>query len=843
MKKSLILAALAISALMRPDVASAAVNSELNDKAMVVGDAVTTVTEGWYLLYNVNRNNYVKEETTAFKMRAIANLSSLSGYVYASEYAGFLFKITPSTTDGEYNIVSGNGIYFALGNDNSSVSESARNFTITNYSGNKFYIKDVVSGYIADGQQNDYNFVGYGQNAPTNTNGNNMYNLRPVSLAEFIDVTYNYSNPFDNTTISFNKKVAPGADASNVSVNGLFTKTGLQETNTIVSNDNKTFTIQGTWSLPFALNTVYRVRLKPSESASRNIKYDAASNYVLANNGTGNEVEKERFWYFKANGADNQGNPQVTMHTLANDEGGAGITIQFSDNSKATISNNPTAFSIVPTTVNGHQDNDLCLMYNNCTGAINYRDHYFSTWNNADQATYSTDGGSLIRLFALTEDDFGYFEEMLSDEDVASAKTNPTPEAINGLFTAIAALPADRELYATQTQAIAANYKSSVLANLQAYAENGVDVAKAITEITNYNIVIPELSADVTTLPATLEAINAFEESVTIPYEALSQEAREAIANSLVGRHFQIRSRVKMGQHNLPWLTVVNEGDGTNLHNNISDRPVMSIWELVDADNEGKVYLRNAFSGKYVKLNETANQNNPLVTLDEGPSAFTLRYDINGNGFGFDTGNSLAGGSDHGAIHATVHNGSTGLTVKWHFREGSDNSWFDLVSVDGEVDVKTSKGDNAGDIVIDFGNATPTAYASYASGVEKLIVKTVSLAQTEDETETIQTFAASQSPDVTIDAANIENGTVILSGMKPGVYDVYAPAGFFTVNNKLCTPVSARFTVNSDGTSTGIGEVTVAAPANKVIYDLQGRRVAKAVKGIYIINGVKTLVK
>lgn len=43
--------------------------------------------------------------------------------------------------------------------------------------------------------------------------------------------------------------------------------------------------------------------------------------------------------------------------------------------------------------------------------------------------------------------------------------------------------------------------------------------------------------------------------------------------------------------------------------------------------------------------------------------------------------------------------------------------------------------------------------------------------------------------------------------------------------------------------STSIIEIGVNYSNGEVIYDLQGRRVAKAVKGIYIINGVKTLVK
>ena len=46
-----------------------------------------------------------------------------------------------------------------------------------------------------------------------------------------------------------------------------------------------------------------------------------------------------------------------------------------------------------------------------------------------------------------------------------------------------------------------------------------------------------------------------------------------------------------------------------------------------------------------------------------------------------------------------------------------------------------------------------------------------------------------------------------------------------------------------NGTTTGIEQIEAGADAKNVIYDLSGRRVNKAAKGIYIINGKKVLVK
>ncbi len=68
----------------------------------------------------------------------------------------------------------------------------------------------------------------------------------------------------------------------------------------------------------------------------------------------------------------------------------------------------------------------------------------------------------------------------------------------------------------------------------------------------------------------------------------------------------------------------------------------------------------------------------------------------------------------------------------------------------------------------------------------------------------------------------------------------------FTAHYAVTENPAEKYDVVSeeDKTSTGISEV-VAGGENgaKVIYDLQGRRVADASKGIFIINGVKTLVK
>ena len=101
--------------------------------------------------------------------------------------------------------------------------------------------------------------------------------------------------------------------------------------------------------------------------------------------------------------------------------------------------------------------------------------------------------------------------------------------------------------------------------------------------------------------------------------------------------------------------------------------------------------------------------------------------------------------------------------------------------------------------------------------------------------------------EVVVPEANINpdgSGFVVnLDGLNvpEGEYTLNFPMGYFTANGKLAPALSKEVKVED---TTGIREVNAAEKgAAEVIYDLQGRRVSKAGKGVYIINGVKTLVK
>jgi hypothetical protein len=73
--------------------------------------------------------------------------------------------------------------------------------------------------------------------------------------------------------------------------------------------------------------------------------------------------------------------------------------------------------------------------------------------------------------------------------------------------------------------------------------------------------------------------------------------------------------------------------------------------------------------------------------------------------------------------------------------------------------------------------------------------------------------------------------------MASGVFDAYSATEGYTGN------FSNLFRISVVDVETAIDEVKGEDGNVKVIYDLQGRRVEKPVKGVYIINGKKLLLK
>ncbi|MBQ5728957.1 MAG: hypothetical protein IIV54_01030 [Bacteroidaceae bacterium] len=153
-------------------------------KISSIGAATTElVLDKWYILNNVGRGNIVSQELNNWKVRA---RNSVADGDLATDKAGYLFKITKN---GEYyNIMSGNGKFFQLGNNSASTSVSPVNFEIGKIADSQdiFYLFDKDHGYSADGQETNNGFVGWATSHPTSAGGNDSYRLLPVELFDLV---------------------------------------------------------------------------------------------------------------------------------------------------------------------------------------------------------------------------------------------------------------------------------------------------------------------------------------------------------------------------------------------------------------------------------------------------------------------------------------------------------------------------------------------------------------------------------------------------------------------------------------------------------------------------------
>lgn len=70
-----------------------------------------------------------------------------------------------------------------------------------------------------------------------------------------------------------------------------------------------------------------------------------------------------------------------------------------------------------------------------------------------------------------------------------------------------------------------------------------------------------------------------------------------------------------------------------------------------------------------------------------------------------------------------------------------------------------------------------------------------------------------------------------------------AHKAYLKLDKSIFSPSMAMSAFPFNGSATGIDHIATGADTTKSVYDLSGRRVNKAIKGIYIVNGKKVLVK
>lgn len=100
----------------------------------------------------------------------------------------------------------------------------------------------------------------------------------------------------------------------------------------------------------------------------------------------------------------------------------------------------------------------------------------------------------------------------------------------------------------------------------------------------------------------------------------------------------------------------------------------------------------------------------------------------------------------------------------------------------------------------------------------------------------------------------VEKEKIRVLNKKAKAYDGENPIGFYSFKGNYITGNKAFMILDVAGATNvmivtpeayadGISETQVATESNAVIYDLQGRQVANPVKGIYVVNGKKVVIK
>ena len=100
----------------------------------------------------------------------------------------------------------------------------------------------------------------------------------------------------------------------------------------------------------------------------------------------------------------------------------------------------------------------------------------------------------------------------------------------------------------------------------------------------------------------------------------------------------------------------------------------------------------------------------------------------------------------------------------------------------------------------------------------------------------------------------VEKDKIRVLNKKTNAYDGTNPIGFYAFKGNYITGNKAFMILDIAGAANvmivtpeayadGISEAQVATESNAVIYDLQGRQVANPVKGIYVVNGKKVVIK
>ncbi len=283
-------------------------------------------------------------------------------------------------------------------------------------------------------------------------------------------------------------------------------------------------------------------------------------------------------------------------------------------------------------------------------------------------------------------------------------------------------------------------------------------------------------------------------------------------------------------------------------YNTNVDNDLNNLWRI-EVVNAGLRQVRfiNYMTNKYVGALPTNNQT-PYALVDSKDNAgvytLTRYYSLDGKSFYM---NILTQSATNNVQNAMQDSSYWGHKVLSWIHSDLQSHWTMVPAFADEVKtaaVQMSVATDNNSIIIEAPEGATSFAKTEGLGEHHQVKLTPVVAQAE---EGINAQAEAVEVVIPNDKVAVDGNRYVIDltalDERPATskYTLNFPTGYFTVNGKLAPAMSSELNVVD---TTGIREVNAAEKTGAtVIYDLQGRRVSKASKGVYIINGVKTLVK